>query len=461
MVKVVVFVLLFSTFFFQATLALAVITGVNIPDGGTVSRLATSGNKFNWVKYQLRWDASDQRSWVKGWVQAANDAGLNVLISVTKKPGDVPSGEAGYEAFKQYMAALASDLKGMVGAYEIWNEPNLDYEWDGWGDLSATEYVKVLASGAAGVKEGDPQAKVISAAPSPLAPYKGGDDIKYFEEFVAAGGLNYVDGIGWHSNVVSNIPPEDPNMAGFQRVKTALGKGKPVWITEFGWARDRAGIKPDIQAKYIGDAFGVASSLGDIEAMFVWNFGYGGINSEFKEWDIEGTSLNVPGTGGKNASAGSKEEIAVYNLNQGLVPKEAIPTKEPVKDFFGNLIKWFTASLNPFKGEVKNKERMYNESEARYQTSVPEDLLITEVKNATPPANTSTTIKGLSFPNPLDALKGFLGSSSNPGFYKLSLPELQEPTGTTQKASQPKEVEKYEGLYEQTNFPEGIHPILP
>lgn len=260
-------------------------TGVQIPDASALPRLESAPFKFSWVKFQYSWrDAKDQP--VEDWAKAAKQQGYKVLVSVAKKPASVPQGEAGYAQFQAFMQDLSSRLGSSVDAYEIWNEPNLKDEWRDWGEINPQEYMKLLRAGVLGVRAGNLQAKTISAA---LAPLSGDyDDIRYFNEMMSAGLTNIagLDGIGWHSNVVSNIPPENSTLEGFQRVKTALKTSKPVWITEFGWDRNRAGIDSPTQIKYIQDAFKTGENLG-VETMIVWNFGFGKLNPEFASWDIE------------------------------------------------------------------------------------------------------------------------------------------------------------------------------
>ncbi len=270
----------------KATVSL--IKGAQIPSDQTVSRLKQSPYKdVGWVKFQYQWANPDAP--VETWVDQARASGYKVLLSVAKKPlpPKMPDDE-GYEDFGAFMENLSRKMGSRVDAYEIWNEPNLRGEWAGFGQPNPKSYVRLLKEGYNGVKRGNPSAKVISAA---LAPLSGEyNDDQFFQEFVAAGGLEYADAVGWHSNVVKNIPPKDPHPEGFQRVKIALTSGKPVWITEFGWDRNQAGIDRATHDRYIKEAFDIAPSLGNIEAMFIWNFGFSKESSDksFVGWDIEG-----------------------------------------------------------------------------------------------------------------------------------------------------------------------------
>ena len=64
------------------------------------------------------------------------------------------------------MGALAAHFKGRGMAYEIWNEQNLQREWEG-APLSASDYVRLLSGAYQAVKAADPSAIVVSGAPTP------------------------------------------------------------------------------------------------------------------------------------------------------------------------------------------------------------------------------------------------------------------------------------------------------
>jgi polysaccharide biosynthesis protein PslG len=70
-----------------------------------------------------------------------------------------------FSIFHDFMNALAARYKDRVAAYELWNEPNLQREWRGF-DLSAAKFVELVKAGAGGVRQGDPNAIVISGAPA-------------------------------------------------------------------------------------------------------------------------------------------------------------------------------------------------------------------------------------------------------------------------------------------------------
>jgi hypothetical protein len=109
-------------------------------------------------------------------VQAANDAGVEPLLSVYQTSGDTPASDADRRAFADYTAALARALPS-VRAVLVGNEPNLNLFWlpqfggDG-SDAAAPAYEQLLATTYDALKAVSSDIQVIGAN---LAP-RGGDD---------------------------------------------------------------------------------------------------------------------------------------------------------------------------------------------------------------------------------------------------------------------------------------------
>src|SRR5215471_4458617 len=92
---------------------------------------------FNWITEQIEWDAVEMAPGEYDWsqldpiVNEGNAAGLNIMLSFEHAPvfyraptsGLMPGDPATYGAF---LTAVASRYPGMIQAYELWNEENLD-----------------------------------------------------------------------------------------------------------------------------------------------------------------------------------------------------------------------------------------------------------------------------------------------------------------------------------------------
>lgn len=125
-------------------------------------------------------------------------------------------------------------------------------------------------------------------------------------------------------------------------------------------------------------------------------------------------------------SAPHREEQAVYNLNQGLLPAEAIKKESEDQNFFQRII----YELNQLFSRLFNQPKFFAQSESIHQANLPKELKPEEEAS------------------PGGQIKSFLGGST--GFYGVSLPKF-EGTEETIKAS--------EDLYQKAHFPEGINPI--
>ncbi len=226
-----------------------------------------------WVKVQVSWKLHEPQPGqyseelfgeLDRLVAGANGQGVKVLLSVSKAPEwsrpvtemDGPPGD--YALFEGFMRALATRYAGQVAAYELWNEANLQREWNGT-PLSAADFVQLMRRGAAGVRAADPAALLISGAPATTGINDGVnaiDDRVFLGAMLAAGAAEVVDGVGVHPYGWAN--PPDARAADATQVSSshnnhpsfffldtledyhallaaAGAEALPLWPTEFGW----------------------------------------------------------------------------------------------------------------------------------------------------------------------------------------------------------------------------------
>ncbi|MBN2006060.1 MAG: hypothetical protein JXA21_22070 [Anaerolineae bacterium] len=220
---------------------------------------------FDWYKYFARWDDVDPDrdgvyNWetVKWWLDTACQRQLNLLLRVERASNNwqpIQDGEmAGWQAFFRAMAEYVGQQRATCDnryrvAFEVWNEPNLDFQWTGQS-LDAARYTEMVRRAYLGAKAGDPDSIIVAGGLAPT----GGDgvhainDVTYLEAMYAAGLQGHFDAISIH-NYGFGGPPEDKEYGGgvnnFRRaediyaVMAAHGdEHKPVWATEFGWLLD-------------------------------------------------------------------------------------------------------------------------------------------------------------------------------------------------------------------------------
>ncbi|MFN8499471.1 MAG: hypothetical protein U0641_16600 [Anaerolineae bacterium] len=288
---------------------------------------------FNWIKQQVEWKRFEPSKGNIAWgdldrlVNDANAKGLNVLFSVVKAPAwarpaddrSVDGPPANPQDFANFMAAVANRYQGKVQAYEIWNEQNLWYEWGGRdGRIDPARYMALLRAAYNAVKSNDPNAIVISGAPTPTGVNDGNtavDDQAYLQAMYANGLRGVSDCVGVHPSGFNNPPNVDwtqggdgdfkghpsfffrSTMEGYRNIMVANGdRNKKLCPTEFGWASVQglgagpaagygyaAQISEGLQAQYITQAYQMARNWGWVGPMFLWNLNFAPVSGAADE----------------------------------------------------------------------------------------------------------------------------------------------------------------------------------
>lgn len=278
-----------------------------------------------WVKAQVSWklfqpypdQLSEERfADLDALVAQANASGIRVMLSVAKAPEwsrpttELDGPPADYDQYRQFVQLLAQRYRGQVAAYELWNEPNLQREWNGV-PLDAADLVELIRAGAEGVRATDPAALVISGAPAVTGINDGViaiDDRVYFRGMLAAGVAEVVDGFGVHPYGWANPPDatfENPDTAVpshnnhpsffFQDTLRDYGAlldefgvaGQQLWVTEFGWgsfetfgqlppagAEFMSNVGEWQQAAYTQRAFALAHDWPWVGPLVLWNLNF-------------------------------------------------------------------------------------------------------------------------------------------------------------------------------------------
>ncbi|HEY76599.1 MAG TPA: hypothetical protein G4O00_10535 [Thermoflexia bacterium] len=255
---------------------------------------------MTWAKTQVHYpnDAT-------GIIQAAHANGFKIQLSALGKPEMVT--QPGFEQnFANWVASLAA---AGADAIEVWNEPNIDREWQS-GYIDPAAYTRLLCTAYQAIKAANPNTIVISAAPAPTG-YFGGcspagcDDKPWMEGMYNAGAANCMDYIGAHHNSGATPPsarsghPADPGdrhhswyflpqtelyynifRGTRQLFYTEMGyasqEGVPPFSDMFGWAR---GNDNSEQAAWLAEAVQLSIQTGMVRCIIVWNidfprFGY-------------------------------------------------------------------------------------------------------------------------------------------------------------------------------------------
>lgn len=245
--------------------------GANIASADHAISLTVMG--FDWAKGFVSWDgagAGPDYDWaaVDNQLREFVPRVQHVLLRLGGPPppgiGSPPVSAGDLDAFHDFSRALAAHVadgwrsQGLeTVAYEVWNEPNLGYEWG--GQPSAAQYTALLQAGYRGIKDGDPAAIVVSAG---LATTGGSmsdlalarrlygatavvPDLTFLRGMYNHGAKGYLDALGSHPYGGPDPPDRAPGEATgpiyFRRaeeqrqVMLEHEDDSPVWATEFGW----------------------------------------------------------------------------------------------------------------------------------------------------------------------------------------------------------------------------------
>ncbi len=305
---------------------------------------------FGWVKQQVEWKRFEPNKGNYQWgpldnlVNVANQYGVKVMLSVAKapkwaRPGNTDLSVEGPPSNPQdladFMSALVRRYCGRVGAIEVWNEQNINYEW-GNEPPDPARYISLLAASYRAIKAACPQMIVISGALTPAGDvtiggqWRAVDDVNYLTAMYQHGLRNYCDAVGAHPsgfNVAPWVhggaeacqfitqrnarfrgPCDSPHhswsfrstMEMYRNTMVRFGdSGKRIWPTEFGWASSpnpapgyeyAADNSLQDQAEWTVKAYQMMKSWGWVGVAFLWNLNFKVVapGSEMGQWGIVG-----------------------------------------------------------------------------------------------------------------------------------------------------------------------------
>ena len=111
--------------------------------------------------------------------------------------------------------------KDYIKYWEIWNEPDLPYAWNG----SHADFVRVMKTIYEAIKAADPEAKVAAMA-------LDGGFAPFLDAVLAAGGGAYFDIYSDHT-YVSGVELQ-ARLAAVRNLLAKYNCVKPIWVTETG-----------------------------------------------------------------------------------------------------------------------------------------------------------------------------------------------------------------------------------
>jgi hypothetical protein len=158
-------------------------------------------------------------------------------------PSDLNADGTGSDAaFRSFVTALVQHVGNKIQYWEVWNEPNQMGVWQATDPVNHpySQLIRMQQDAAQIIKAVNPNALILTPPPTGY-PYGGP---KWLSGYLAAGGANSADVVGFHAYVHSwiygvqpvpeNVAKAISNMVG---VMQKYNVTKPLWITESGWGR--------------------------------------------------------------------------------------------------------------------------------------------------------------------------------------------------------------------------------
>lgn len=277
---------------------------------------------FGWGKGFAFWERIEQEPGVYDWRDVDNtvnwyeQAGLQIFLRVDRTPtwarpadtiGSHPPTDM--EAYARFLEALATRYKGRVAVYELWNEPNLSYEWGGQFP-DPVKYVEMLRVARPALLRGDPDAKlVVGALAVTSTSNESMDDLEWMEKFYQALGPHdgtLYDAFSTHPYGFAqppNFPPEQGlglrRLEAHRAIMEQYGDTVPLWLTELGYPRQSPAwdlgshhawmISDDLQAEYIAETLDyIQSTYPYVEAAFFFNLDFSTV-----DWYVAGEQMRA------------------------------------------------------------------------------------------------------------------------------------------------------------------------
>jgi len=210
--------------------------------------------------------------------------------SAYKRPGFAAE-PRDMENWRNYVRTVATRYKGKIHIYEIWNEPNLKGFFSG----SADQMLDLTREAYSILKSIDPAVTIVS--PSVTG---DGKHLEWLDSYLAKGGGNFADVIGYHFYVQPRAPEAMKPL--IQKVQSILAKhniNKPLWNTETGWviASDEKTVDP-ARVNFSKDTpiLSMTDAAAYVSRALIINWSCGVSRFYWYAWDSEAMGLIEPET---------------------------------------------------------------------------------------------------------------------------------------------------------------------
>jgi len=190
---------------------------------------------------------------------------LAILCYSSAWHGRPPDTDEERRRYADWVAAMVSRYEGKVGAWEIWNEPNISQFWPPQPNVD--NYAAMLREAYRAAKRADPGCVIVGGVTAGI-----GSD--FIERLFELGGGDFMDVISVHP--YQGHPPEQIMPEGLEALKALMARHqfrKPIWMTEVGFQTkpaEHAVVTEHEQAEWLVRTNVLALAAG-VEKVFWFN----------------------------------------------------------------------------------------------------------------------------------------------------------------------------------------------
>jgi hypothetical protein len=203
------------------------------------------------------------------YVTVAKQHNVQLILTLAITPPWADNGEHGGVAppiniddWQSFVDVVAHRYAGKINYYEIWNEP----DHSAWYTGTMTELINMDQLAYTAIKAADSSNQVLS-------PPVDGDPagLTWLEDFLGAGGGQYVDIFAFHLYVGSYPETLVPKYQNLQAILAKYGESnKTVWNTEAGWPFYL--MPQGLSAEYVARTYIINWALGlQRFALYAWD----------------------------------------------------------------------------------------------------------------------------------------------------------------------------------------------
>ncbi len=240
--------------------------------GRDLDRVVESGARR--VRFDVIWGDTERTKGQFDWsridriTEAARIRGLKIVGILTVIPDWArpagtewhhgPTTESERTGYANFARLAAARYAGKIDTWELWNEPNWVAFWS--PTPSAGDYAALVAAAYPAVKEGNPQALVISGGTGWVSGTVSTPTAKWYEQLYALGANKHFDAVTVHPYFSPTGTVNTAEMALMPTIRSIMDAGgdehKLIWGTEVGVATGgEAPVHEDQQAALVPQAY--------------------------------------------------------------------------------------------------------------------------------------------------------------------------------------------------------------